>query len=401
MIIINRMFSGGYLNESLGHEIINLFKADNGRHYIYVNPYGTINEDAKDAHKVLLVRAISKHCFEILACASELKLLLGDELFVSGRKRGAKEELKRQSEMIEAQNIAYGGVPLNELFESENDSPNAAYITFETSNFKKPKFKFYIIDDEKLIDETHFLVPFKFSSQSLKQYVQGESALDKIFAPELWQENDTTKRIGLNEILNFKAKEQNILEIIGKMDDELSFSNWIVYYLRNDAKLFLKFASEILRLSVSEDAQILREYKNIDIFIKDQNHAIVIENKIKSGINGIRHDLQSGVIRSQLDKYSKIADKQDSGGRAKCFLLLPDYSYADRELAKFDEYGRYSVIRYSALLRFFETCECGLKFYDEFKDALRKHASEYKKDFYEIMGERLIMIILRHRGLSS
>jgi hypothetical protein len=44
--------------------------------------------------------------------------------------------------MIEAQNIAYGGVPLNELFESENDSPNAAYITFETSNFKKPKFKF-------------------------------------------------------------------------------------------------------------------------------------------------------------------------------------------------------------------------------------------------------------------
>ncbi|WP_297923965.1 PD-(D/E)XK nuclease family protein [uncultured Campylobacter sp.] len=77
------------------------------------------------------------------------------------------------------------------------------------------------------------------------------------------------------------------------MDDELSFSNWIVYYLRNDAQLFLKFASEILRLNISEDAQILREYKNIDIFIKDQNHAIVIENKIKSGINGIRHDLQA------------------------------------------------------------------------------------------------------------
>lgn len=397
MIIINRMFSGGYLNESLGHEIINLFKADNGRHYIYVNPYGTINEDAKDAHKVLLVRAISKHCFEILACASELKLLLSDELFVCGRKRGAKEELKRQSEMIEAQNITYGSVLLNELFESENDSPNAAYITFETSNFKKPKFKFYIVDDEKLTDETHFLVPFKFSSQSLKQYVQGESVLDKIFAPELWQSDDTAKRIERDEILNFKAKEQNILEIIGKMDDELSFSNWIAYYLRNDAELFLKFANEILWLRLSADAQILREYKNIDIFIKDQNHVIVIENKIKSGINGIRHDLKSGVVCSQLDKYAKIADKQDSGGRARCFLLLPDYSHADRELAKFHEYERYSVIRYSTLLRFFETCECGLKFYDEFKDALRKHASEYKKDFYEIMGERLIMIILRHK----
>ena len=231
----------------------------------------------------------------------------------------------------------------------------------------------------------------------MKQYVRHESVLDKIFAPELWQDNDTTKRIKRDEILNFKAKEQNILEIIGKMDDELSFSNWIVYYLRNDTELFFKFASEILRLNVSADAQILREYKNIDIFIKDQNHAIVIENKIKSGINGIRHDLQSGIVCSQLDKYAKIADKQDSGGRAKCFLLLPDYSHADRELAKFHEYERYSVIRYSALLRFFEACECGLKFYDEFKDALRKHASEYKKDFYEIMGERLIMTILRHK----
>ena len=397
MIIINRMFSGGYLDERLGHEIINLFNADNGRHYIYVNPYGTINEDAKNAHKVLLVRAISKHCFEILACASELRLLLSDELFTSGRKRGAKEELKRQSEMIEAQNIAYGGVLLNELFESENDSPNAAYITFETSNFKKPKFKFYIVDDEKLIDETHFLVPFKFSSQSLKQYVRHESVLDKIFAPELWQSGDTAKRIKRDEILNFKAKEQNILEIIGKMDDELSFSNWIVYYLRNDTELFLKFANEILRLRLSADAQILREYKNIDIFIKDQNHAIVIENKIKSGINGIRHDLQSGIVCSQLDKYAKIADKQDSGGRAKCFLLLPDYSYADRELTKFDEYERYSVIRYSTLLKIFETHECSLKFYDEFRDALRKHTSEYKKDFYEIMQERLIMTILQHR----
>ena len=75
------MFSGGYLDERLGHERINLFNADNGRHYIYVNPYGTINEDAKNAHKVLLVRAISKHCFEILACASELRLLLSVDLF--------------------------------------------------------------------------------------------------------------------------------------------------------------------------------------------------------------------------------------------------------------------------------------------------------------------------------
>ncbi|MBQ5777031.1 MAG: hypothetical protein IIW06_08615 [Bacteroidaceae bacterium] len=36
-IVINRMYVGDYLSENLGHEVINFFKADNGRHYIYLN----------------------------------------------------------------------------------------------------------------------------------------------------------------------------------------------------------------------------------------------------------------------------------------------------------------------------------------------------------------------------
>lgn len=31
-IVINRMFKGSYLEENIGHEVINIFKSDNGKH---------------------------------------------------------------------------------------------------------------------------------------------------------------------------------------------------------------------------------------------------------------------------------------------------------------------------------------------------------------------------------
>ena len=39
-IVISRMYSGEYLDANLGHEVINLFKADDGKHYIYLNHDG-------------------------------------------------------------------------------------------------------------------------------------------------------------------------------------------------------------------------------------------------------------------------------------------------------------------------------------------------------------------------
>lgn len=43
-IIINKMYVGAYLSEgdNIGHEIINLYKADDGKNYIYLNSQGTI-----------------------------------------------------------------------------------------------------------------------------------------------------------------------------------------------------------------------------------------------------------------------------------------------------------------------------------------------------------------------
>lgn len=44
-ILINQLFAGTYLDEgkNIGHEVINLFKADDGNNYLYITPSGKID----------------------------------------------------------------------------------------------------------------------------------------------------------------------------------------------------------------------------------------------------------------------------------------------------------------------------------------------------------------------
>ena len=72
-IVLNRMYTGSYLSTNLGHEVINMFQADNGKHYLYLNARG--NFDKKAGEKIsdmLLVRYVGENRLEILAWASEL-----------------------------------------------------------------------------------------------------------------------------------------------------------------------------------------------------------------------------------------------------------------------------------------------------------------------------------------
>lgn len=42
-IVLNRMYAGSYLSTHLGHEVINMFQADNGKHYLYLNSNGVFD----------------------------------------------------------------------------------------------------------------------------------------------------------------------------------------------------------------------------------------------------------------------------------------------------------------------------------------------------------------------
>ena len=83
-IVINRMYAGNYLASNLGHEIINLFQADNGKHYIYLNPKGNFDKTHKDKDTgedkikyMLFVKNHSSEEFEVIGLATGLKSVDG------------------------------------------------------------------------------------------------------------------------------------------------------------------------------------------------------------------------------------------------------------------------------------------------------------------------------------
>ena len=47
VIVINRMYVGDYLNENLGHEVINMYTDDNVKHYLYLNATGNFSNVTK------------------------------------------------------------------------------------------------------------------------------------------------------------------------------------------------------------------------------------------------------------------------------------------------------------------------------------------------------------------
>lgn len=97
------------------------------------------------------------------------------------------------------------------------------------------------------------------------------------------------------------------LEVIGEEDNESVFSNLFAYIFSKWPDIFREFASEVLDIDdVDTSFRIDRESKNnIDIRIEDSRHIVVIENKTKSGINGV-----GGKYNSQLKKYQVETDEE-------------------------------------------------------------------------------------------
>ena len=68
-VLINHMYSGNYLESgNLGHEVINLFKSDNGNHYIYAMSAGDYDTKShvNSIKKVILVRNVDQYKAEVL-----------------------------------------------------------------------------------------------------------------------------------------------------------------------------------------------------------------------------------------------------------------------------------------------------------------------------------------------
>ena len=228
---------------------------------------------------------------------------------------------------------------------------------------------------------------------------------DLIDAEDLWEEPDKS-RFNAQELQNNgeSAEHQTptFLEIAKKQYDELVFSNLFAYYFNYSDEGFREFAKEVLGLpNVGSIAFLARETENnIDLWIETGTHIIVIENKIHSGINGVK---QNGNEKTtQLDKYYEHAKKKcRESQKLALFLFAPNYSsIKPSELKGIDpkssEEWEYTLITYKEIYDFFS--KHGALYEDEchFSDFCRDlkcHIESSEDNKRRVMHERFAQML--------
>ena len=469
MILMLFLFRGGYLTESnkLGHEIINLFKADNGKHYIYVVPWGLVNKEYADKiSTIILARHIGDRQVEIIAKAkvkgdafpgvTESRLSKKDK---ATNKEKLKQMKDRHSERCKG--ITYGGKRITDIYQFDEDGDEQrVLISYEVEDFRfsKPdketnQFpRLYYPEKSKEENEEKktkdHLIHMKgnMAKNTLKEYFPKENKKDNHVDEKpagsataeadhsaeeacqndykallklindtdrcYWEDKDNSRTIENKDYSKTIEDYYSFIKTMGKEDDELVFSNLLYFYFRNVDILNLFFNN--LNASLSKESpiemiepgyEIAREADHIDILIKDKKHVIVIENKIKSGINGTKKDENDNPQKqSQLstywDKANSIANEMQETLKqkpsVKCFIFVPNYNCAKikNELQQLKDGEHFIIVPYSFICDFFsKKLFNSAKYINEFRKALSRHASAYpdslREDTYLRFLERI------------
>ena len=383
-ILINQLFAGKYLDEgeNIGHEVINLFRDDDGNHNLFITPSGRVN--GHDLEYILFVRNVSaRRTVEVVGLAKGFKHITAEEM----------------------QSVRYVGVSLNQIFRNNTyhgeEDTFAEHITFRADSFILPARRIFITiednnDNEEytihLDSERQVIIP-----QGMREYYSDKidsvayaELLSLIKYNELWNDNVTTEKLFPDGAV--QNKSPSFLEVIRKEDDENIFSNLLGYFFEYSHRSFQKFAADENLLNISDMSVSFALYREtmsrVDLWIESEKDIIVIENKIRSGINGVTKD-----DYSQLNKYYEIAEKEalKYDKRTHYYIFAPDYARLD--LGRFGLNDVYKIIRYSEIYRFFiEEAETYIsdRFFPDFIRGLKRHTLTFPELQFDTMRSRLI-----------
>ena len=393
-IMLNKMYVGDYLTNNIGHEVINLYQADNGNFYVYTLAYGLPSKHTTP-ETILFARKTNNGKYEILAKAIGLTVFDDFKKGVQRPKhfnvkngKQKKEEWiklhKKQKDAIDNNNITYGGVKLYDIFQNnsykKNNNPEYndidLYFTFKAEKIIKAK-KTLEVELPNWKSSMTMYLSLNREGGKISYSEKYKEVKDLIDKTENWED----KPVGKVNLQSISDKETNFLEIIHRENDELIFSNLLKYLFESLPKKLPLFMEKVLGINnFSEKYEIKREYKNIDLIIEDEKNIVVIENKIKSDINGKNNNNNE----NQLHKYKKIIEEERNNRETKYFIFAPNYK-------KFKEKD-WTTITYGKIYEFFKDNQKDYEKIKYFKDilfSLEKHTKPTDNIHEEEMFRRL------------
>ena len=387
VIILNKPFLGNWLDnpENIGHEIIDFLSTDNGELYIYNNPYGqcpdniwvgetdrTTNLKKRKSEKyyakyLILCSGEHNNSFDILYII-ELQEKLHREHTTKHNKNIPEDEklqLKSRQEkikkIIDKNNIVYNGKKLYEIYKNDN----SLYVTFKASkiykainpipvndlkDYKFQRNKGYLYSDN---EKGNLRDDFKTINDIITNAISSlgsENSLLEEFIPSSVSKKSINSANASNTFINLIMEENN----------EQIFTN-ILFNLLKDGNLFNDFCNEFKgskTFCLKENFNVFREAKVVggrtDICANSESQRVVIENKINSGLNGLKPSNNS----SQLSQYYAWA-KDGKTIEPLCFIVLPDSRRTEiiKEIERKDPSMKdiYNIIGYGEIADFVET----------------------------------------------
>lgn len=434
-IVLNRMDgSGEYLHTNLGHEIINFFQADNGKHYLYLNATGNFaKEHENKIGHMLFVKYYDKGIVEVIGMATGLEDVPGANMPLKRDKKFKEVDetiWEHQKKFINEEKVCYGGKSILDIFSGAEQQ--SIFITYKAEKVYRIKSSHRIFicfssvnSDANLPTESTErrvieLEEINQAKTSLKQYIKSDSEKDYEALKKLIDDEYLWESVGKVDLNQYKASLQmiSLFDICQIQNNENCFSNALAYFMMQPQyyELWVEFfknfiIDEEFEINLNEDFSVEREASakiedtnwdhntkpsggRIDLLIRDGKNIIVIENKIKSDINSVAKDKFDC---NQLDRYVNYIDWLKSENEQGHFILLtPNYNVPTlkeemRKIYKIVTYGKV----YDFLSKYKHKFENDSNFV-AFFNAIKRHTFETENEYYfQEMMEKFYRRLIR------
>lgn len=378
-IILNKTFTGEWLKQSDGniaHEIINFFKADDGKVYVYNTPYGANVSDSKNLDIEYLYLASPKtngtyfieYCIKIKEslhnCSfskEKQNIKHRDELQVIIEK--GKEEINKNLGRPFT-DIKYGGTPVDRLFEDNILVLPFTFIADKVFKAINP----IPVDEKNIGGDYNFARNFGY-------VLDTEEELTYKYLFDIGPEKDKKKweLCKLPKFTMFSHSERN--DLIVKSLEQDSFLDMIDNYKMEEC--YTKIISSLMEanpffvnhllnvidksIKTKKEFHITNElseknYGRMDIYAenKTEKTLVIIENKIDSFIT-----INPKNGKSQLLRYYEWVRDNKRGWKPYYIVLAPDYRLNTvksevKILQKKEHFPNYYIVGYSKLLSAFQ-----------------------------------------------
>ena len=282
-IILNHMFTGNYLEDNIGHEIVNLFSDDERKQYIYLCKDGLFNRNDIDVEYVVQVRRPdkTKGTLEIINIASKLSKCEPDDVPI------------------------YGKIPISEIFK-HNVQQQEVCVTFKAKHISKPIGHVYIFEPNSDVckDEDVYRIVLNSHkpSQQLREYIleevdeEGNTKQDSDYykLKSLIENSDyISKKVTLPKVNLSCDISASAAEIYGIQNLELPYSNAFRYFINKYPEMFLELCDCVEDekvMSVRGRDLISGLPKNVDISASHIREAL--QESIQVVIDAIKQTLE-------------------------------------------------------------------------------------------------------------